>query len=68
MDGDNSNNISNHSISMTLMEPCDSVVLHRHNCNIEIGAVYTISYFIITCHNNKLYSKASSNNSGTGSY
>jgi hypothetical protein len=67
MNGDNSIDISNHSVSMTLMEPSDSVVLRGHNCKIEIGAGNTISHLLITGHNNKVYSKASSTNSGTGS-
>ena len=40
---DNSVDISNHSVSMTLMEPSERVVLRGHNCKIEIGAGNTIS-------------------------
>jgi hypothetical protein len=55
---DNSIDISNHSVSMTLMEPSDSVILRGHNCKIEIGAGNTISKLVITGHNNKVFSKA----------
>lgn len=60
--------ISNHSVSMTLMEPSDSVILRGHNCKIEIGAGNTISHLLITGHNNKVFSKGSSSNSGPGQY
>lgn len=56
---DNSIDISNHSVSMTLMEPSDRVVLRGHNCKIEIGPGNTISNLLITGHNNKVFSKAS---------
>ncbi len=46
---------------MTLMEPSDQVVLRGHNCKIEIAAGNTISHMTITGHNNKIYSKYSSN-------
>ena len=49
--------ISNHSVSMTLMEPSDSVVLRGHNCKIEIGPGITVSNMLITGHNNKIFSK-----------
>jgi hypothetical protein len=53
----NSIDISNHSVSMVLMEPSDSVVIRGHNCKIEIGAGNTITHLIITGHNNKVFSK-----------
>ena len=56
---ENSIDISNHSVTMTIMEPSDSVVLRGHNCTIEIGAGNTISSLIITGHNNKVFSKTS---------
>lgn len=56
---ENSIDISNHSVTMTLMEPSDSVILRGHNCKIEIGAGNTISNLIITGHNNKVFSKTS---------
>ena len=58
LSSDNSIDISNHSVSMTLMEPSDSVILWGHNCKIEIGAGNTISKLVITGHNNKVFSKA----------
>jgi len=58
---DNSIDIANHSVSMTLMEPSDSVVLRGHNCKIEVGAGNTISHLIITGHNNKVFSKVGPN-------
>ena len=61
---DNSIDIANHSVSMTLMEPSDSVVLRGHNCKIEIGAGNTISHLIITGHNNKVFSKAGQSSLG----
>ena len=64
MPSDNSIDISNHSVSMTLMEPTDSFVLRGHNCKIEIGAGNTISHLLITGHNNKVFSKSSSNQHG----
>ena len=67
---DNSSNsidISNHSVSMVLMEPRDSVIIRGHNCKIEIGAGNTITHMIITGHNNKVYSKSGGqNSSGSG--
>jgi len=56
---ENSIDISNHSVTMTIMEPSDSVVLRGHNCTIEIGAGNTISNLVITGHNNKVFSKSS---------
>ena len=58
---ENSIDISNHSVTMTIMEPSDSVVLRGHNCTIEIGAGNTISQLVITGHNNKVFSKTSRN-------
>jgi hypothetical protein len=55
--GGNSIDISNHSVSMTINEPSDSLILRGHNCKIEIGAGNTISQLIITGHNNKVFSK-----------
>jgi hypothetical protein len=55
---DNSIDISNHSVSMTVMEPTNSFILRGHNCKIEIGAGNTISHLLITGHNNKVFSKA----------
>lgn len=55
--GGNSIDISNHSVSMTINEPSDSLILRGHNCKIEIGAGNTISHLIITGHNNKVFSK-----------
>jgi len=43
------------------MEPSDSVVLRGHNCKIEIAPGNTISHMVITGHNNKIYSKDSTN-------
>ena len=43
---ENSIDISNHSVTMTIMEPSDSVVLRGHNCTIEIGAGNTIKVFV----------------------
>jgi len=57
---DNSIDISNHSVSMTLMEPTDSFILRGHNCKIEIGSGNTISHLLITGHNNKVFCKSSS--------
>lgn len=57
---DNSIDISNHSVSMQVMEPTDSFVLRGHNCKIEIGAGNTISHLLITGHNNKVFSKGNS--------
>ena len=57
--GDNSIDISNHSVSLTVSEPTDSFVLRGHNCKIEIGRGNTISHLIITGHNNKVFSKSS---------
>ena len=45
---ENSIDISNHSVTMTIMEPSDSVVLRGHNCTIEIGAGNTISSLTIS--------------------
>ena len=53
---------------MTLMEPSDSVVLRGHNCKIEIGAGNTISHLLITGHNNKVFSKGNSSNSGNSTF
>ena len=61
---ENSIDISNHSVSMTLMEPTDSFILRGHNCKIEIGSGNTVSHLLITGHNNKVYSKS---NSSSGS-
>lgn len=61
---ENSIDISNHSVSMTIMEPSDSIVLRGHNCKIEIGAGNTISHLLITGHNNKVFSKPSTSSSG----
>ena len=58
---DNSVDISNHSVSMTLTEPSDNVTLRGHNCKIEIGPGNTISNLLITGHNNKVFSKVSTN-------
>ena len=58
---ENSIDISNHSVTMTLTEPSDSVILRGHNCKIEIGAGNTISNLVITGHNNKVYSKSGRN-------
>jgi hypothetical protein len=55
--GGNSIDISNHSVSMTINEPSDSLILRGHNCKIEIGAGNTISHLVITGHNNKVFSK-----------
>jgi len=52
---------------MTLTEPSDNVVLRGHNCKIEIGTGNTISNLLITGHNNKVFSKVSSNHSSQGS-
>jgi len=62
----NSIDISNHSVTMVLMEPSDSVYIRGHNCKIEIGAGNTITHLIITGHNNKVYSKSGSNNTSSG--
>jgi hypothetical protein len=62
----NSIDISNHSVSMTLMEPSDSVVIRGHNCKIEIGAGNTITHLVITGHNNKVYSKSGGSSSSSG--
>ena len=63
--GGNSIDISNHSVSMTITEPSDSVILRGHNCKIEIGAGNTISHLIITGHNNKVFSKLQGADSGS---
>ena len=66
---DNQIDISNHSVSMTLMEPSESVILRGHNCKIEIGAGNTISNLVITGHNNRIFSKnqsSASENQTTG--
>jgi len=63
--GGNSIDISNHSVSMTINEPSDSVILRGHNCKIEIGAGNTISHLIITGHNNKVFSKQQNADSGS---
>jgi len=55
--GGNSIDISNHSVSMTINEPSDSLILRGHNCKIEIGTGNTISHLVITGHNNKVFSK-----------
>lgn len=63
--GGNSIDISNHSVSMTINEPSDSLILRGHNCKIEIGAGNTISHLIITGHNNKVFSKLQGTESGS---
>jgi hypothetical protein len=63
--GGNSIDISNHSVSMTINEPSDSLILRGHNCKIEIGAGNTISHLVITGHNNKVFSKLQSTDSGS---
>ena len=63
---DNSIDISNHSVSMTVMEPTDSFILRGHNCKIEIGAGNTISHLLITGHNNKVYSKGGNSSNQQG--
>jgi hypothetical protein len=65
---DNSVDISNHSVSMTLMEPSERVVLRGHNCKIEIGAGNTISQLVITGHNNKVFSKGGSSGTGNSAF
>ena len=67
--GENSINISNHNVSITLNEPSDSVVLRGHNCKIEIGSGNTISHLLITGHNNKVHSKGeTASGSGASQY
>lgn len=58
---DNSIDIANHSVSMTLTEPSDTVYLRGHNCKIEIGSGNTISNLYISGHNNKVFSKTAAN-------
>lgn len=63
---DNSIDISNHSVSMTISEPSDTVFLRGHNCKIEIGSGNTISNLYISGHNNKVFSKSGSEVSSFG--
>ena len=61
---DNSIDISNHSVSLTLTEPSDSVYLRGHNCKIEIGSGNTISNLFISGHNNKVYARKAQSEDG----
>lgn len=63
---DNSIDISNHSVSLTLTEPSDTVYLRGHNCKIEIGPGNTISNLYISGHNNKVYARKAQSEDGVG--